>query len=63
MLSEIVVGQRNVQRWLFVQGKTRLGGQKKTWRTVVEKDLKLIEIPVEVTRDRKEWRKEYESPE
>ena len=43
---------------MVVEGKMRLGGQRKKWRTVVEEDLKLMEIPVEVTRDRKEWRRE-----
>ena len=43
---------------MVVEGKTRLGGQRKKWRTVVEEDLKLMAIPVEVTRDRKEWRRE-----
>ena len=42
---------------MVVDGKTRLGGQKKRWRTLINEDLKLMSIPVEMTKERKEWRR------
>ena len=39
-----------------VDGRTRCGGQRKKWQTVVSEDLKLMGISAEMTSDRKEWR-------
>ena len=39
-----------------VDGRTRCGGQRKKWQTVVSEDLKLMGISEEMTSDRKKWR-------